>query len=159
VIRRTNKDGWPLEAVAQRARLIIDDDFAGDTDGLVELAHHLLSPSVEIVGVIGTHPRPGDPWYRHVGVPAVSIEAARKVARLAGRSDAGIMKGAGPQHRPGFGTGGLQPAGPAHLAVPARRVPPGHGEPRGVAGAHGALGELGRLLYEGLGNAVRKENR
>ncbi|MCX7282652.1 MAG: nucleoside hydrolase [Novosphingobium sp.] len=29
-----------------KARVIIDNDFAGDPDGLVALAHHLLSPSV-----------------------------------------------------------------------------------------------------------------
>ena len=35
-------------------RVIIDNDFSGDPDGLFQLAHHLLSPSVEIRGIIGS---------------------------------------------------------------------------------------------------------
>lgn len=35
-----------------RARVIVDNDFAGDPDDLFQLAHHLLSPSVEIPFVI-----------------------------------------------------------------------------------------------------------
>lgn len=31
---------------APRMRVIIDNDFSGDPDGLFQLAHHLLSPSV-----------------------------------------------------------------------------------------------------------------
>ena len=37
-----------------RMRVIIDNDFAGDPDGLLQLAHHLLSPSVDIRAVIGS---------------------------------------------------------------------------------------------------------
>jgi hypothetical protein len=40
--------------VAVRARVIVDNDFGGDPDGLFQLAHHLLSPSVEIRGIIGS---------------------------------------------------------------------------------------------------------
>lgn len=38
-----------------RQRVIIDNDFSGDPDGLFQLAHHLASPSVEIPLVIGSH--------------------------------------------------------------------------------------------------------
>ena len=38
----------------KRMRVIIDNDFSGDPDGLFQLAHHLLSPSVEICGIIGS---------------------------------------------------------------------------------------------------------
>ncbi|WP_150309122.1 nucleoside hydrolase [Planctomonas psychrotolerans] len=48
--------------IAHRARVIIDNDFSGDPDGLVQLAHSLLSPSVDIRAVIGSHLRPGDPF-------------------------------------------------------------------------------------------------
>jgi hypothetical protein len=41
-------------------RIIIDNDFGGDPDGLFELVQHLLSPSVEIRAIIGSHLRPGD---------------------------------------------------------------------------------------------------
>jgi purine nucleosidase len=46
--------------VKPRMRVIIDNDFGGDPDGLIELVHHLLSPSVEIRGIIGSHLKPGD---------------------------------------------------------------------------------------------------
>jgi len=43
-----------------RYRVIIDNDFSGDPDDLFQLAHHVLSPSVEIPFVIGSHLAPGD---------------------------------------------------------------------------------------------------
>ena len=41
--------------VKPRMRVIIDNDLGGDPDGLFQLAHHLMSPSVEISGVIASH--------------------------------------------------------------------------------------------------------
>jgi inosine-uridine nucleoside N-ribohydrolase len=41
-------------------RILIDNDFGGDPDGLFQLVHHVLSPSVEIRGIIGSHLKPGD---------------------------------------------------------------------------------------------------
>ncbi len=38
-----------------RQRIIVDNDFSGDPDGLFQLAHHLLSPSVDIRFIIGSH--------------------------------------------------------------------------------------------------------
>ena len=43
------------ETVTPRMRVIIDNDFGGDPDGLFQLAHHLLSPSVEVRAIIGSH--------------------------------------------------------------------------------------------------------
>ena len=37
------------------ARVILDNDFAGDPDGLFQLAHHLLCSSVKIPLIIGSH--------------------------------------------------------------------------------------------------------
>lgn len=37
-----------------RMRVIIDNDFGGDPDGLFHLAHQILSPSTEIRGIIGS---------------------------------------------------------------------------------------------------------
>ena len=54
--------GW--EKVQPRMRVIIDNDFSGDPDGLWQLAHHVLSPSVDIRGIIGSHLRPGDGFDR-----------------------------------------------------------------------------------------------
>lgn len=38
-----------------RQRVILDNDFSGDPDGLFQLAHHLASPSVEIPLIVGSH--------------------------------------------------------------------------------------------------------
>lgn len=48
--------------VQPRMRVIIDNDFGGDPDGLFELVQHILSPSVEIRAIIGSHLRAGDGW-------------------------------------------------------------------------------------------------
>jgi hypothetical protein len=37
--------------LAEQCRVIVDNDWAGDPDGLVALAHHLLSPANQVVGV------------------------------------------------------------------------------------------------------------
>ena len=50
----------PPNAVIPRMRVIVDNDFSGDPDGLFQLAHLLLSPSVEIRGIIGSHLSVGD---------------------------------------------------------------------------------------------------
>lgn len=46
--------------VKPRLRVIIDNDFSGDPDGLFQLAHQLLSPSVEVRAIIGSHLKEGD---------------------------------------------------------------------------------------------------
>lgn len=43
------------EMVQPRMRVLIDNDLGGDPDGLFQLAHHLLSPSVEIRGIVASH--------------------------------------------------------------------------------------------------------
>lgn len=37
------------------ARVILDNDFAGDPDGMFQLAHHLLCRSVKIPVIVGSH--------------------------------------------------------------------------------------------------------
>lgn len=64
--------------IVPRARVIIDNDFGGDPDGLFQLAHHLLSPSVEVRGIIGSHHhRRG--FY---GYPGTADHAVEMVNRL-----------------------------------------------------------------------------
>jgi purine nucleosidase len=58
-----------------RYRIIIDNDFGGDPDGLFALAHHLLSPSVEVRGIIGSHHYPNG-FYRYPGSPERACEMA-----------------------------------------------------------------------------------
>jgi len=48
--------------VKPRYRVIVDNDFGGDPDGLFQLVHQILSPSTEIRGIIGSHLKPGDPF-------------------------------------------------------------------------------------------------
>src|SRR3954453_1061259 len=45
-----------------RYRVVSDNDYSGGPDGLFQLAHLLLSPSVDVRAVIGSHLAPGDPF-------------------------------------------------------------------------------------------------
>ncbi|WP_338868797.1 nucleoside hydrolase [Spirosoma sp. SC4-14] len=47
-------------AITPRMRVIVDNDFSGDPDGLFQLAHLLMSPSVDIRAIIGSHLKVGD---------------------------------------------------------------------------------------------------
>lgn len=49
-----------LLATRPRHRVIVDNDFSGDPDGLFQLAHHLASPATEVTLVIGSHIHLGD---------------------------------------------------------------------------------------------------
>lgn len=75
-----------------RARVVIDNDFAGDPDGLVQLAHHLLCPSVDVRAVVGSQVASYD---LAAGDDAAtrSARAARTVADLAGRPDVTVLAG------------------------------------------------------------------
>lgn len=70
----------PERPAAPRSRVIVDNDFAGDPDDLYQIVHHLLSPSVEVRGIVCSHLRPGDPFYP--GDDSAD-EARRVVERLA----------------------------------------------------------------------------
>lgn len=84
--------GLGLLAVSARAappprqRLIIDNDFGGDPDGLFALAHHLLSPSVDIALVVGSHLHAHEPFDAGPHQADNAAANAREVARLVGRS-------------------------------------------------------------------------
>jgi purine nucleosidase len=58
--QKNNVKIFPDSLVKSRMRVIIDNDFGGDPDGLFQLVQHLLSPSVEIRAIIGSHLKPGD---------------------------------------------------------------------------------------------------
>src|SRR5262245_55062586 len=51
---------WPL--VKPRARVIVDNDYSGDRDDMIQTAHHLMSPSVDIRFLIASHLPVGDIW-------------------------------------------------------------------------------------------------
>lgn len=52
----------PDRLISPRMRVIIDNDFSGDPDDLFELVHHILSPSIQIPVIIGSHLAEDDPW-------------------------------------------------------------------------------------------------
>ncbi len=69
--------------IKPRARLIIDNDFGGDPDGLFQLAHHLLSPTMDVRGVIASqHHASG--FYGLSGAPAPARELAEELVRCMG---------------------------------------------------------------------------
>jgi inosine-uridine nucleoside N-ribohydrolase len=67
------------DLIKPRIRVIIDNDFSGDPDGLFALAHLLLSPSVEVRGIIGSHLKPGDGFDRSI---TQADNAVKKAAEL-----------------------------------------------------------------------------
>jgi purine nucleosidase len=71
-----------------RYRVISDNDYAGDPDGLFQLAHHVLSPSVEMRAVIGSHLAVDDPFDPSGRSAANGAAAATRVLELLGLTDA-----------------------------------------------------------------------
>jgi purine nucleosidase len=79
--------------VEPQLRVICDNDYCGDPDGLVQLAHHLLSPSVDLRLIIGSPPATYDPAWRPRSAD-LSVSAAARITELAGRGDVPIAPGA-----------------------------------------------------------------
>jgi hypothetical protein len=67
-----------------RYRLVSDNDYSGDPDGLYQLVHHLLSPSVDIRAVIGSHLAPGDPFDPSAQQATNAYRRALEILRLMG---------------------------------------------------------------------------
>jgi inosine-uridine nucleoside N-ribohydrolase len=65
-------------------RVLIDNDFAGDPDGLFQLAHHLMSPSTDVRAIIGSHMHPGEGWGGAGSQAQAAARMAREVAELLG---------------------------------------------------------------------------
>jgi hypothetical protein len=68
--------------IAERCRVVVDNDWAGDPDGLVALAHHLLSPANRVVAVTGSQNSPvfGPP----AGTATAGARLARELVELVG---------------------------------------------------------------------------
>jgi hypothetical protein len=80
-------------SVTPRFRVIIDNDFSGDPDGLFQLAHHLLSPSVTIPLIVGSHLHKGESWDGAAQQAADSAGKASEVLKLLGSGNASILRG------------------------------------------------------------------
>jgi purine nucleosidase len=69
-----------------RFRVITDNDYAGDPDGLFQLVHLLLSPSVEVRLVVGSHLAPGDPFDPSDTTADDAVVQVEQVLALLGRA-------------------------------------------------------------------------
>ncbi|HEU5267249.1 MAG TPA: nucleoside hydrolase, partial [Jatrophihabitans sp.] len=65
-------------------RVVSDNDYSGDPDRLYQLAHLLLSPSVDVRAVIGSHLAPGDPFDPSTEQATNAYRRAVEVLRLLG---------------------------------------------------------------------------
>lgn len=86
------QDLWPAENILPRVRVISDNDYAGDPDGLFQLAHQALSPSSVLTHVLAT---PHAPFVNR-GITDLCAEAeriARECLDLCGRSDVPVVRG------------------------------------------------------------------
>ncbi|HMS35863.1 MAG TPA: nucleoside hydrolase [Arachnia sp.] len=92
---RLGETPWRDAAFRPHARVLIDNDFSGDPDDLYQIVHHLLSPSLDIRGVICSHLRPGDPWDLSDDTAANALAVAADVfARMGLESTELLIKGA-----------------------------------------------------------------
>lgn len=88
-----------------RVRVLVCNDLCGDADGLFHLAHQLLCTSAEVRGVVGAHLGGQQAWQPSaegsVSKADISVEKAREVAALCGRTDLTVCPGApGPMSDP-----------------------------------------------------------
>ena len=76
-----------------RIRVISDNDYSGDPDGLWQLAHLLLSPDADVRLVIGSHLRADDPFDPSGRSAGNAARKAREIAARCGRDDVPIVAG------------------------------------------------------------------
>jgi hypothetical protein len=85
-------DAWPANKVVPRLRVISDNDYAGDPDGLVQLAHQSLSPSATLTHVLATAHAP----FVDIGTDdlcSASAAKAREVLALTGCESVPVVVG------------------------------------------------------------------
>ena len=71
-----------LSVVTPRMRVIVDNDFSGDPDGLFQLVHLLMSPSVDTRAIIGSHLKAGDGFDPSKTQADNAAQKAREVLRV-----------------------------------------------------------------------------
>jgi purine nucleosidase len=76
-----------------RIRVISDNDYSGDPDGLAQLAHHALSPSIDLRLVVGSHLRVGDPFDPSGRSAENAAAIAREILEFSGRDDVAVIAG------------------------------------------------------------------
>jgi inosine-uridine nucleoside N-ribohydrolase len=76
-----------------RFRVVSDNDYSGDPDGLYQLVHLLLSPSVDVRGLIGSHLARGDAFDPSDRTADNALREIRTVLELLGRDDVEAVAG------------------------------------------------------------------
>lgn len=71
-------------AQTKKVKVLIDNDFCGDPDGLYELAHHVLSPTTDIVGIVGGHLRDNAGFTNRKDQATESVEKANALLDVMG---------------------------------------------------------------------------
>ncbi|MBM6992591.1 MAG: nucleoside hydrolase [Prevotella sp.] len=87
--------GLCMSLAGNRTQVIIDNDFAGDPDGLYALAQLLRSPSVDVRAIIGSHLHEVENWV-HKGRPSAqeSVDEVRKLMQVMGTgTDIPVVRG------------------------------------------------------------------
>ncbi len=74
----------PVTAQGNKTKVLVDNDFCGDPDGLYQLAHQALIPSAEIVGIVGGHLSENGGFTNRSDQAAVSVEKANDVLEALG---------------------------------------------------------------------------
>lgn len=78
--------------IATAGRMVVDNDWGGDPDGLVALAHHLLSPSDDVVGVTSSFLNPM--FGPSAGTAARGVELAVELLARVGQAAVPVAGGA-----------------------------------------------------------------
>ncbi len=73
-------------SASPKTRVISDNDYAGDPDGLVQLAHLLLSKTADVRAVVSSHLRKDVPWPVPELPSTAGAELAKKVGQFCGYS-------------------------------------------------------------------------
>ena len=72
-------------------RVVVDNDFAGDPDDLFQVVHHLMSPAVEIRGIVASHLAPGDPFDPGPESAAHAADRLRELFAVMGLDGDGLV--------------------------------------------------------------------
>jgi len=81
VIRRAHGQAPPI---VPRQRIIIDNDFAGDPDGLFALTQHMLCQSVDVRLIVGSHLHEHEAWSGATDQAAAAAAKATELLELLG---------------------------------------------------------------------------
>ncbi len=80
-------ENTPAPLHFKRTRVIIDNDFCGDPDGLFQLVHHLLSKTTDIRGIIGGHLSRHAGFSQRTDSATQSVEIVRQIIALLGKGN------------------------------------------------------------------------